>query len=104
MSLGPFHPDILSRKPETHQRPKSPDQGEGPTRGLGLDPELETRFVNREPHEHILRAEPPDVPRARSAEDMKKVDNPIAPPRTFTFRHAGHLLDGRLRGQRGALR
>ena len=80
-----------------------PQSGRGLTRGLGLDPQLETRFVNRKPHEHILRAEPPDVPRTRSAEDMKKVDDPITSPCTFTICHAGHLLDGRFRGQGGAL-
>ena len=65
---------------------------------LGLDPKFETRFVNREPHEHIFRAEPPDVPRTRGAKDVKKVDDPITPPRTLAFCHASHLLDGRLWG------
>ena len=90
-------------KPETDQRQKNPDQGRGLTGGLGLNRKLETRFVDREPHEHTLGAEPADVPRARGAEDVKEVDDPITPPRAFTLRHTIQLLDGRLRRQRGAL-
>ena len=65
---------------------------------LGLDPKFKTRFVDREPHEQIFRAEPPDIPCTRGAKDVKKVDDPIASPRAFTFCHADHLLDGRLWG------
>ena len=90
-------------KAETVTNVQTPQSEQALTGGLGLDPELETRFVDREPHEHVLRAEPPDIPRTRGTEDVKKVDDPITSPRTFPFRHAGHLLNGRLRRQGGAL-
>ena len=64
---------------------------------LGLNPKLETRFVHGQPHEHTFRAESPDIPRARGAEDVEKVNDPITPPRAFTVRHTVHLLNGRLR-------
>jgi len=81
----------------------APIKGEILTRGLGLDAEFKTRFVDGEPHEHIFRAKPPDVSRARGAENVEKVDGPVTSPRTFTLCHAGHLLNGRLWGQGGAL-
>ena len=101
-SLGPFHPGIL----EETLAVIIPDQGSGANRltgGLGLDPKLETRLVNRKPHQHVFRAEPPDVSRTSGAEDVEKVDDPITSPRTFAFRRVIHLLDSRLRRQRGTL-
>lgn len=77
------------RKTGNRSVAKITDQGRGLTGGLGLYGKLETGFVDREPHEHTLGAEPPDIPRARGAEDVKKVDDPITPPRTFALRHTG---------------